>query len=472
MRFNSVLVPGMGALLLIGTDTFALSGTVKDNKGAAVAGALIHLASDTSVRASTNARGEFTVTKPVSTYDRWPGNEAGRDLARVGMRDDRIHLTLPGSADAGAMTLFASDGRILSEMPLGPFKAGDHQVNIPRLAPGFYYLRVDMAPFSAATYLVHTGKGTILAPDDRKASAGAPDTEALLRIAAAAGDTLLVKKAGFVPARFLIDSYDQTGIDIVMAPDSAGVSPLPPVSDYSAPGPFNTVVEANVGPNGAYTIFRPDPLGKDGFLHAPIIYGYGINGQIKYATDFLRSVASHGFVIIGCNILTGGPNSPANNTAMTNGLNWMLQQNSAAGSKFQGKLAVTRAATMGYSVGGTAAVDIGGHEAVKTVVSIHGHVSKAVLHGTLLQTTGTKDNVGLPMQQQTFANSKVPTFLGTVTGADHSYPGKDGGVQRPAIIAWLRYWIYNDTGAKRYFYGDDCVMCKAPWENPQRKNWQ
>jgi hypothetical protein len=21
------------------------------------------------------------------------------------------------------------------------------------------------------------------------------------------------------------------------------------------------------------------------------------------------------------------------------------------------------------------------------------------------------------------------------------------------------------------FYGDDCAMCSAPWENPQRKNW-
>jgi hypothetical protein len=36
----------------------------------------------------------------------------------------------------------------------------------------------------------------------------------------------------------------------------------------------------------------------------------------------------------------------------------------------------------------------------------------------------------------------------------------------------LRYWIYNDQGAKHYFYGNDCVMCVAPWTNPQRKNWQ
>ena len=44
--------------------------------------------------------------------------------------------------------------------------------------------------------------------------------------------------------------------------------------------------------------------------------------------------------------------------------------------------------------------------------------------------------------------------------------------ERAAMIAWLRVCVYGDDGAKRYFYGDDCVLCKAPWAAPQRKNWQ
>jgi hypothetical protein len=73
----------------------------------------------------------------------------------------------------------------------------------------------------------------------------------------------------------------------------------------------------------------------------------------------------------------------------------------------------------------------------------------------------------------TYQMSQVQTFLGTVMGADHGYiQQNNGGVERPAIIAWMRYWIYNDAGAKHFFYGDDCVMCTAPWVNPQRKNWQ
>ncbi len=40
-------------------------------------------------------------------------------------------------------------------------------------------------------------------------------------------------------------------------------------------------------------------------------------------------------------------------------------------------------------------------------------------------------------------------------------------------VAWLRYWVCGDQGAKKYFYGDDCETCKAPTWNPaQRKNWQ
>ncbi len=249
-------------------------------------------------------------------------------------------------------------------------------------------------------------------------------------------------------------------------------SMLPPITDYSAEGPFATTVDADTGPGGNYTVFRPEPLGEDGFLHAPIIFGPGINMQVGSLSGLLTSFASHGFVVVGCNMLTGPPNDAGNRNAMLDGLDWILEQNGQPGI-YEGKLDVTHAVSMGYSVGGTAAVEVGGHEAVATTVSIHGHIATADLHGPMLQTSGTEDTVGLPMQQQTFDMSQVQTFLATVTGADHGYIQNDnGGVQRPAIIAWLRYWIYNDMNAQYYFYGDDCVMCAAPWENPQRKNWQ
>ena len=252
----------------------------------------------------------------------------------------------------------------------------------------------------------------------------------------------------------------------------AGGSPLPPVTDYSAPGPFTTTTDRNVGPGSAYTVFRPQTLGQNGFLHAPIIFGPGIGMQASQLSSLLLSFASHGFVVVGTPVLNGGPGDPANLKSMTDGLNWILQQNDVSGL-YQGKLDVTHAVSMGYSVGGTSAVQLGGHQAVATTVSIHGHTATSNMHGPLLQTTGTGDTVGLPLQMMTYQMSQVQTFLGTVMGADHGYiQQNNGGVERPAIIAWMRYWIYNDTGARHYFYDNDCVMCTAPWVNPQRKNWQ
>jgi dienelactone hydrolase len=164
---------------------------------------------------------------------------------------------------------------------------------------------------------------------------------------------------------------------------------------------------------------------------------------------------------------------------MTAGLDWIIAQNSVAGSVFEGKLDVTRAVAMGYSVGGTGAVEIGGHEAIATVVSIHGHQATGDLHSPLLLIGGSDDvmNNGMSWLAPTYEAAEVQTFFGTVVGANHGYiqgtvNGVPGGVETPAMVAWLRYWIYNDQGAKSYFYGDDCVMCRSPWTDPKRKNWQ
>jgi hypothetical protein len=185
----------------------------------------------------------------------------------------------------------------------------------------------------------------------------------------------------------------------------------------------------------------------------------------------LTNFASHGFVVVASPVLDGGPGDAGNRMTMLDGLDWILEQNEVPGI-YQGKLYVDHAISMGFSVGGTAAVEIGGHEAVATVVSIHGHTATASLHGPMLQTTGTEDNVGEPLQQATYDMSEVQTFLATLTGAPHQYiESNGGGDERPAIVAWMRYWIYNDMGASHYFFGDDCVLCMAPWENPQRKNW-
>jgi predicted dienelactone hydrolase len=254
-----------------------------------------------------------------------------------------------------------------------------------------------------------------------------------------------------------------------------GGSRLPPITDYGAMGPFPTTTQSGTGPNQKYYIYRPATLGQNGFLHPPITFGPGIGQEPNDAglRGLLTTIASHGFVIVATR-LDGGPGAAANNTAMLNGLTWIIQQNSMSGI-YQGKLDVTHAVAMGYSVGGTSAVAIAGQESIVTTVSIHGHTASSNMHGPLLQTSATGDTVGLPLQKATFDMSKVQTFLGIIQGGSHGYPAQNNsGAERPAIVAWLRYWVYGDSGGKNYFYGDNCVMCGPPdWTTTfQRKNWQ
>jgi dienelactone hydrolase len=135
---------------------------------------------------------------------------------------------------------------------------------------------------------------------------------------------------------------------------------------------------------------------------------------------------------------------------------------------------------MGYSVGGTAAVDIGGYDPIVTAVAIHGHGAEPLEDAsgvTFLLMGGTEDVTGgESWMVPTFEALEQQTFFSLVEGASHGYPagsvgGVQAGVEAPAMIAWIRYWVYDDQEAAKYFEGDDCIMCMSPWTNTQRKNW-
>jgi dienelactone hydrolase len=195
------------------------------------------------------------------------------------------------------------------------------------------------------------------------------------------------------------------------------------------------------------------------------------------SSNLLERIASHGFVVVS-RPLAGGPGDAVTRQRLIAGLEWIIAQNSVAGSPYQGKIAVTKGVAMGYSVGATGSIEIGGHAALATVVAIHGHSAKGDTKVPMLMIGGTKDlNGSESWLAPSYAASQTQTLFSLMTNADHGYiqttvNGVQGGNETPAIIAWIRYWIYNDQGAKNYFYGDDCVMCKSPWSNIQRKNWK
>jgi hypothetical protein len=247
------------------------------------------------------------------------------------------------------------------------------------------------------------------------------------------------------------------------------------VTDYGALGPFTPTTLTNTGPDGNYTLVRPQTLGENGFQHPVATWGNGITTTPDMYAKLLDTFASHGFVVVASN------SSTVNAALMTAGLDWLIAQNDAPGD-MQGKLATDCAVTIGYSLGGGAAIDSGAHPNVVTTVSFHGVQPTAVnLHGPLFLMTSTADGFVTKSGyvQPTYDRStQVPTVMATlnVPGAPadftgHLYPLVDGaGQERAPAIAWLRYWVYADEGARDYFYGNDCILCQDPWIDIQRKN--
>lgn len=253
---------------------------------------------------------------------------------------------------------------------------------------------------------------------------------------------------------------------------TSGCTPAPMGGDLKK-GPFDAMVVSNTGPSGQYTIFRPTMLGMNGFKHPPVSWGNGVTTTPDLYTAWLTRTATHGFVVIASN------SSSITAAQVRQGLEWLIMQN--ASGDYAGKLAVDCAATIGYSMGGGAAVGAGSHPAVKAVVSVHGLPdASGSVSGPLLLTTSdddsfvTKDGFVQPCYN---SSSKQPTIMATyISGnagsfAGHLTPLGDGAQDSDPTIAWLRYWLYGDQDQKSWFFGADCKLCVKPWGMVQKKNY-
>lgn len=268
-----------------------------------------------------------------------------------------------------------------------------------------------------------------------------------------------------------------------------------PVTDYSQPGAFTDAkMFTSVGPDGNYTVFRPDAsLGKDGFKHPIIGWANGIGTTPDLYQETLTLIASHGFVIIGSN------DTQAEEPVVAAGLDWLVEQDTTDGP-FKDKLDVSSEGLIGYSWGGGAVIDASRRPNVKGTVCMHGMPPRAAdsfdaMHAPLLLFTSTGDTFVTAEGYVTpnYNASKVQTFYATLDdptaghmyGLDaHGLEGcsdigealgfgacKGAEAERGPVIAWLSLWLKNDQNARKFFYGDDCILCSKPWTMPQRKMW-
>jgi predicted dienelactone hydrolase len=121
-------------------------------------------------------------------------------------------------------------------------------------------------------------------------------------------------------------------------------------------------------------------------------------------------------------------NSTSVNAALlTAGLDWLLQLNNDPSREFYRKLDPNRAVTMGYSLGGGAALTAAAHPAVVTTIAMHPAPGSGAQAPVLLFSGSADTTVSPAMVDMSYNGLNVPTFYTSLAGATHLEPILTGG---------------------------------------------
>jgi hypothetical protein len=138
------------------------------------------------------------------------------------------------------------------------------------------------------------------------------------------------------------------------------------------------------------------------------------------------------------------------------------------------------AATSGHSQGGGGAIMAGRDPRITVTVPFMAYTqglgydagSASQQHGPMLLMSGSADTIAPPAANQlpVFQDTNVPTFWGTLAGADHVTfaLGGEAGYLAPST-AWLRLFLMCDDSARAMFYGASCTLCADSKWAVQRK---
>ena len=280
-------------------------------------------------------------------------------------------------------------------------------------------------------------------------------------------------------------------------------------------GPYKAVmaVEATL-PN--QVIYYPADLAQLGARKLPVII-WG-NGSCLYAGNryrsFLTEVASHGYLVIAGGPMgpvelevgpqsnpaprQGGPGRGAQPAAPTTGsqervtvplmksaIDWALQQNAAAGSRFNGRLDANAVVVMGHSCGGGLAVQLATEDPRVSALGIwfsgaglagargSDPSTLAKIKGPVLLITGEeKLDIAFASGKSTFeALNQGPIFYAWQDELQHigTFGAKDGGEMGVIATNWLEWTTRKDQKAARMFKGTNCMLCKDPTWHVQKK---
>lgn len=267
---------------------------------------------------------------------------------------------------------------------------------------------------------------------------------------------ILPSDAGAPPAEFERDA----------GPDRSAPPAFGPVADYGAPGPWAVTREIG-GPGSAFTLYFPTDLGRGGVRHPVLTWGNGTGARVSVYDALLRHYASHGFVVIASHSTSTGTARE-----MLQGVDFMIEEASRPGGRFEGHIDTEAIGATGHSQGGGGSINAGVDPRVHCIAPIQpapGSIRE--VHGEMLLLAGSRDTIVSPrrlVRPYSYVPSPVPTVYGILQGATHFTAIGAAGGYRSETTAWFRYCLMGDTTAEERFFGE-CTLCSDPAWVVERK---
>jgi dienelactone hydrolase len=249
----------------------------------------------------------------------------------------------------------------------------------------------------------------------------------------------------------------------------------------AVPGPYDVTSGPAFGSAG-HVVFHPADLDAFPSRDSLPVVAWGNGGcaidSTRYS-GFLRTIASHGFLVLSTVPVEGAERRRATADDLSAALDWAEAEDTRQDSPLEGRVATDRMAVMGQSCGGGLSISLGDDSRVDTIAPFNFGVSDTSelerVHGPVLLINGGEvDFMYEPSAANFDAIDHVPAFYGARDNAGHTatalHPG--GGEFANVASNWLRWILKGDEGAGAMFAGDDCTLCIDPnWET-RSKGWE
>ncbi|MEE3407561.1 MAG: alpha/beta hydrolase [Candidatus Cryptobacteroides sp.] len=248
-----------------------------------------------------------------------------------------------------------------------------------------------------------------------------------------------------------------------------------------------------------HTIFKPQDLSVfDSSNPLPVlVWGNGACTDSPWEhVRFLNEIASHGFIVIAIGTMPdeAGARVRAGMSAsskLTDGINWIIAQNSDPESQYYGKIDVWNIAVAGMSCGGLQTLDVAKDPRIKTIMICNSGLFNqtnaatavpgmpmpakerlAEIHTPVIYILGGKTDIAYENGMDDFKRiNHVPVFAANYpVGHGGTYGQPYGGEFSVVATAWLQWQLKSDAEAGKLFKGEPCGLSSREGWTAEKKN--